>query len=177
MSFHSIEATTDSQKPVPLMPLVIWDGRLLALFLLPMMISLQMGGGLVAKLYPTLATPWTVACQGLCPWDFPGKNTGVGCHFPSPGNLPNPGIEPMSLGLAGRLFVSIPYKWSFPGGSASKESTCNVGDLGSIPRLGRSPQGGHGNPLQYSCLGNFLDRGTWWATVHGVTKTQILPSD
>ena len=42
----------------------------------------------------------------------------------------------------------------FPGSSAGKESTCNVGDLGSIPRLGRSPGGGHGNPLQYSCLEN-----------------------
>ena len=42
----------------------------------------------------------------------------------------------------------------FPGGSDGKESTCNVGDLGSIPRLGRSPGGGHGNPLQYSCLEN-----------------------
>ena len=52
------------------------------------------GGGLVAKLCPILVTGWTVACQGLCPWDFPGKNTGVGCHFPSPGNLPNPGFKP-----------------------------------------------------------------------------------
>ena len=42
----------------------------------------------------------------------------------------------------------------FPGGSDSKESTCNVGDLGSIPGLGRSPGGGHGNPFQYSCLEN-----------------------
>ena len=42
----------------------------------------------------------------------------------------------------------------FPGGSDSKESTCNLGDLGSIPELGRSPGGGHGNPLQYSCLEN-----------------------
>ena len=42
----------------------------------------------------------------------------------------------------------------FPGGSDSKEFTCNAGDLGSIPRLGRSPRGGHGNPLQYSCLEN-----------------------
>ena len=59
----------------------------------------------------------------------------------------------------------------FPGGSDSKESTCNVGDLGSIPGLGRSPGGGHGNPLQYSCLENSMDRVAWWATVHGVTKS------
>ena len=42
----------------------------------------------------------------------------------------------------------------FPGSSVNKESTCNAGDLGSIPGLGRSPEGGHGNPLQYSCLDN-----------------------
>ena len=51
-----------------------------------------------------------------------------------------------------------------------KESTCNVGDLGSIPRLGRSPRGGHGNPLQYSCLENPMDRGAWWAIVQWVAK-------
>ena len=44
--------------------------------------------------------------------------------------------------------------WGFPGGSAGKESACNAGDLGLIPGLGRSPGGGHGSPLQYSCLGN-----------------------
>ena len=53
-----------------------------------------------------------------------------------------------------------------------KESACTVGDLGSIPESGRSPGGGHGNPLQYSCLENPMDRGAWWATVHVVTKSQ-----
>ena len=52
----------------------------------------------------------------------------------------------------------------FPGASDGKESTCNVGDLGSLPGLGRSPGGGHGNPLQYSRLENPTDRGAWWAT-------------
>ena len=59
----------------------------------------------------------------------------------------------------------------FPDSSAGKESACNVGDLGSIPRLGRSPAEGNGNPLQYSCLENPMDRGAWWATVHGVAKS------
>ena len=59
----------------------------------------------------------------------------------------------------------------FPAGSAGKESTCNAGDLGSIPGLGRSPEEGNGNPLQYSCLENSMDRGAWWATVHGVAKS------
>ena len=59
----------------------------------------------------------------------------------------------------------------FPGGSDGKASVCNVGDLDSIPRLGRSPGEGNGNPLQYSCLGNLMERGTWQAIVHGVTKS------
>ena len=54
----------------------------------------------------------------------------------------------------------------FPGGSDGKGSACNVGDLGLIPGLGRSPGGEHGNPLQYSYLQNPMDRGGWWATVH-----------
>ena len=48
----------------------------------------------------------------------------------------------------------------------------NVRDMGSIPGSGRSPGGGHDNPLQYSCLDNPVDRGVWWATVHGVAKSQ-----
>ena len=52
-----------------------------------------------------------------------------------------------------------------------QESSCNVGDLGSIPGLGKSPGGGHGNRLQYSCLENPMDRGAWQAAVHGVAKS------
>ena len=59
----------------------------------------------------------------------------------------------------------------FPGGSAGKESACNAADLGSIPGLGRSPGEGKGYPFQYSCLKNPMDRGAWWATVHGVTES------
>ena len=59
----------------------------------------------------------------------------------------------------------------FPGGSDGKESTCNAGDLGSIPGSGRFPGGGHGNPFQYSCLESPMNRGAWWATVHGVAKS------
>ena len=57
-----------------------------------------------------------------------------------------------------------------------KNLPANVGDprdMGSIPGLGRSPGGGHGNPLQYSCLENPMDRGVCWATVHGVTKSDM----
>ena len=59
----------------------------------------------------------------------------------------------------------------FPHGSDGKESICNVGYLGLIPGSGRSPGGGHGSPLHYSCLENPVDRGDWWAAVHGVTKS------
>ena len=56
---------------------------------------------------------------------------------------------------------------------SGKESTCNAGpprDAGSTPGSGRSPRGGHGNSLQYSCLENPMDKGAWWATVHGVAE-------
>ena len=59
----------------------------------------------------------------------------------------------------------------FPGSSDSKESACNAGDLSSIPGLGRSPGGGHGNPLQYSCLENLIDRGASMATIYGIAKS------
>ena len=62
-------------------------------------------------------------------------------------------------------------KFGFPGGSDCKESACNVGAPGSIPGLGRSPGEGNGNPLQYSCLENFIDRGAWRAKVHGVAES------
>ena len=61
----------------------------------------------------------------------------------------------------------------FPGGSDGKESACNAGDPGSIPGLGRSPEEGNGNPLQYSWLENPRDRGAWGrAAVHGVAKSR-----
>ena len=58
--------------------------------------------------------------------------------------------------------MGVNFRGGFPGGSDGKESTCNVGDLGSVPGLGRSPGEGNGYLLQYSCLENFMDRGAWW---------------
>ena len=60
----------------------------------------------------------------------------------------------------------------FSRGSEVRAFACNAGDLSSIPGSGRSPGEGNGNPLQYSCLENHMDRGAWWATVHRVTKSQ-----
>ena len=74
--------------------------------------------------------------------------------------VPRPGMEPCFPALG------------FPGGSGGKESACSVGDQGLIPGSGRYPGEGNGNPLQYSHLGNPMDRGAWWTTVHEVTKSQ-----
>ena len=65
----------------------------------------------------------------------------------------------------------------FPGGSDGKQSACNAGDPGSIPGLVRSPGEGDGNPLQHSCLENSMDRGAWWAIVHGAAKNWTRLSD
>ena len=69
------------------------------------------------------------------------------------------------------------YHQGFPGESDGKESTCNAGDLGLILELGRSPGGGHGNPLQYSCLENPMDRGAWRATVHEVAESDVTEAN
>ena len=102
---------------------------------------------------------WPQALQTtrlLCPWDFPGKNTGVGCHFLLQGIFQTQGWN------SGLLFYRpIIYHWN-----TSKESNCNVGDLGLIPGLGRSPGEGKGYPFLYSGLENSMDR-----AVHGVAKS------
>ena len=69
--------------------------------------------------------------------------------------------------------VLLRYIHGLPWWLSVKESTCNAGGTGSIPGWGRSPGGGHGNPLQDSCLGNPMDRGARWATVHGVRRIYI----
>ena len=68
------------------------------------------------------------------------------------------------------IFIHYRFLQGFPGGSVVKNPPANAGDTGSIPGLGRSPGGGNGNPLQYSCLGTPMDRGAWQARVHGVEK-------
>ena len=68
--------------------------------------------------------------------------------------------------------MTVIFTVGLPRWLSGKESTCNAGDTGSIPGLEKSPGGGHGNPLQYSCLENPVDRGAWRATVHMVAKSQ-----
>ena len=62
--------------------------------------------------------------------------------------------------------------YGYPGGSDDKESAWNAGDLGSVPGLGRAPREENGNPLQYSCLENSMNREAWWATVHEVERVR-----
>ena len=66
---------------------------------------------------------------------------------------------------------------AFPGGSNAKESACSAGKPGLIPWSGKAPEEGNVCPLQYSCLENPMDRGDWWATFHGVTKSPTQLSD
>ena len=74
------------------------------------------------------------------------------------------------------IFTSSPFPLDFPGGSVLKNPLVNAGDArdpSSTPGTGRSSGVGNGNPLQYHYLGNSMDRGAWWSTVHGVAKSQI----
>ena len=76
--------------------------------------------------------------------------------------------------MGNQIFIKyqVLFGESLPGGLDGTESVCNAGNAGLIPGSGRSPGGGHGNPLQYSCLENSMDRGDWWATVHGVARVE-----
>ena len=87
------------------------------------------------------------------------------------------GITILIADKTGFKLNAITRDKGFPGGSELKASACNVGDLGSIPGLGRSPGERNSNPFQYSCLENPMDRWAWWATIHGVAKSQTQLSD
>ena len=80
----------------------------------------------------------------------------------------------MEINLKKNIYI---HTLNFPGGSDSRDSVCNAGDPGSIPGSGRSPGGGNGNPLHYSCFRNPMNRGAWRATVLGVAKSQTRLSD
>ena len=71
------------------------------------------------------------------------------------------------------IYIIFTHSCGFSGSSNSKESACSVGELGSDLWVGKIPGEGHGNPLQYSCLENPMDRGAWWVRVHGVAKSWI----
>ena len=83
------------------------------------------------------------------------------------GSIPGSGTSPEEV-----IGYSLQYSWISNSGPEGKVFTSIEADLGLILGLGRSPGGGHGNPLQDSCLENPMDRRAWWAIVHGVTKSQ-----
>ena len=123
------------------------------------------------------AIPWTVACQAPCPWESPGKNTGVGCCALLQGIFLTQPLKPdfLYVSCIGRQFCFVlffttsamwespsimyvyiyyfPNNVGFPGGSVVKNPLANAEYMGLIPGLVRSPRGGNGSPLQYSCLG------------------------
>ena len=113
----------------------------------------------VAKLCPTLCSPIDCSLPGSSAHGIPGKNTGASCHFLHQGIF-------LTQGSNSRLLhwqiCSLPL--------SHQNLPANVGDAGLIPGSEISPGEENGNPLQYSCLGNPMDRRTWWATVHRVTK-------
>ena len=89
------------------------------------------------------------------------------------GNFPKYSFHPKYICCESRNDLSH----GLPRGSDGKKSTCDAGDLGLIPGSERSPGEGNGYPIQYSHLENSMERGAWWATVHGVTKSRTRLSD
>ena len=75
--------------------------------------------------------------------------------------------------LKREYIIKAPRTVQWLGGSVVKNPPVNAGNTGLIPGLGRSPGGVNGNPLQYSCLKNPVDRGAWWATIHGVASQRV----
>ena len=123
-----------------------------------------------------LENSWIIF-HGL-PWWFNGKESPCSPRD-SQVSYPTPQFKSINSSALSLLYGSglTSIILGFPGGSEGKESACNAGDLGSIPGLGRSPGGGHGNSLHYSCLENPMDREAWWAIVHGVAKSQTRLND
>ena len=132
------------------------------------------------------ATPWAVAPRLLCPWDSPGKNTGVGSHSLLQGILRTQGLNPGLLYSRQILYHLNHLESNFgffsnhlkicnglPRWFSGKVSNCQAVDVGLISGLGRSSREENGNLLQHSCLGNPTGRGAWGSIVHGVTKNWI----
>ena len=131
---------------------------------------------------------WTVAHQAPLYMESSRQEYWSGFPFPSPCNLPDPGIKPCSPALqADSLLSESPgnihiyiyicvcvcthrIHMGFPGGAAVRNLPANEGDQGSIPGSGRSPREGNGNPFQYSSPEYPMDKGSWWATAHGVFR-------
>ena len=133
------------------------------------------------------ATPWTAVYQAPPSMGFSRQEYWSGVPLPSPRKDSKVGAYVMWLrgnqeaSVAGAEWIrgGVIGDKGFHWWLSDKESACNAGDVGSIPLSGQedSPGEGNGYPLQYSCLGNPMGRGTWWATVHGGHKSQTWLSD
>ena len=129
------------------------------------------------------ALPWSclrprTPYQPSLPWDCPSQNwmcTSEGTSL-CQGLHKVTGQEGTPSWTVNLILFSF-FKTGFPDGSVVKNSPANAEDVCSIPGSGRHPGGGHGNPLQCSYLENPMDRGAWWATVHGVTKSRAWLSN
>ena len=120
----------------------------------------------VAKSCPTLCDPVNCSMPGFPVLHYLPEFAQTHVHWVSDAIQPSHPLSHLNL------FFDV-FKWNnvHLGGSNSKVSACSGGDPGSIPGLGRSPGEGKGYPLQYSCLENPMDRGTWGYIVHGATKS------
>ena len=123
---------------------------------------------------PILCDPMDCSPPGSSIMGSPDKNTGVGCHFLLQKIFLTQGLNPFLLVYCiGRQILYHRANWE----AQSPETivltythSCNAGDLGWIPGPGRLPGEGNENPLQYSFLGNLMDRGAWWVIVHRVVR-------
>ena len=113
---------------------------------------------------PTDGSPLSLGL--LCPWDSPGKNIRVGCHF----LLQSMKVKSENEVIQSCLTLRNPMDCSLPGLSVHAIFQARLLEWFSMS-FSRSPGGGHGKPLQYSCLENPMGRGAWQTTVHGVTKS------
>ena len=138
---------------------------------------------LVAQLCPTLCNPMN---RLLCLWASPGKNTGEGCHFLLQGIFPTQGSNPglphcrQTLHPLSHQGIYIYRERASQVVLVVKNLPANAGDARDVSLIlesGRSAEVGNGNPLQYSCPENCMDRGAWRAIVHGVAKGQTRLSN
>ena len=144
-----------------------WAGSCLSLFALASPASIA--------LLPALCLDHCLTSKSLFRYFLSWRLVLIACFLQWPRLLLDPRCYIPSL--LHFLLHSTYHLLGFPGALDGKESACNAGDPGSIPGLGRSPGERNSNPLQYSCLGNPMNRGAWQATVHGATKNQTWLRD
>ena len=120
---------------------------------------------------------WDGWMTSLTQWTWVWVNSGSWWWTGKPGMLQSMGSQRVEHDWATKLNWTEPLHWASLVAQRVKNLACNSGDLSSVPEWGRSPGEGNGNPLQYSCQGNSVDRGGWRAMVHGAANSQTWLSD